>query len=257
MAKYIQGKKIGSGTYSNVYEALDTEFNQTVALKKIILNENEGIPSTTLREISILKILNHKNIINLLNIIHKEEFLIMVLEYVEYDLLTFIEKFQHTKLSLIHQLIYGLHFIHSNNIIHRDLKPANILVTKHGQLKIADFGLARIVNLMDSGYSSEVITLWYRPPELLNNTAFYSFEVDIWSLGCIIYEIITNKPLFFGKNKEHQLELIKAINLTEIEHELSLYKIPNKYTKIVIKCLEKNPSLRISIGEIVLLLDSI
>ena len=66
MAKYIQGKKIGSGTYSNVYEALDTEFNQTVALKKIILNENEGIPSTTLREISILKILNHKNIINLI-----------------------------------------------------------------------------------------------------------------------------------------------------------------------------------------------
>lgn len=255
MARYIQGKKIGSGTYSDVFEAVDTETNKIVALKKTTLNNKEGMPSTTLREISILKSLQHKNIIDLKQVIHRDDFLIMVLEFVDYDLMKYIKTFG-MKYNLVDQLIYAVAFIHKNNVIHRDLKPANILVSKEGDIKLADFGLARVVSSVDSNYSSEVVTLWYRPPELLQGIAFYGFEVDIWSLGCIIYEMITGQPLFQAENKEKQMELISKLNTQHLESELLMhYNAPLSYSNIVKKCLNKNPQMRISINEIILLLD--
>ncbi|ORD93984.1 Y823 [Enterospora canceri] len=257
MTRYIQGKKIGSGTYSNVYEALDTEMNCIVAIKKITLNQREGMPSTALREISILRILKHKNIIQLLQVIHKEEMLFIILEYAKYDLGTFLEANNETKYNLVNQLIYGIAAIHAANIVHRDLKPANILVNELGVLKIADFGLARAVSTLDASYSSEVVTLWYRPPELLLGCTIYAFEIDIWSLGCIIYEMITNTPLFPGDSKEKQLNLINSISLARIEQELVImHKAPIVYAKIVVKCLDKNPKSRIAVNEIIVFLNN-
>lgn len=262
MARYIQGKKIGSGTYSTVYEAVDTEENKVVALKKITLDEKEGMPSTALREIAILKVLNHPNIIDLKQIIHKEDFLIMVLEFVEYDLPKYLNKLAKSgnyayKYNLIEQLIRGIAYINSNNIVHRDLKPANILINKKHCLKIADFGLARVVSSMDASYSSEVITLWYRPPELLQGMSMYSFEVDIWSLGCIIYEILAVEPLFPGENAEEMLKLIKSMNYSAIEHKLTtMHGVPSVFAKIVTRCLDPHPQCRITANEIILMLEN-
>lgn len=255
MSRYAQGRLIGSGTYAKVYEAYDTETKKVVAMKKIELNEKEGMPSTALREISILKSISHRNIIELFQIIHKEDILILIFEFVEFDLLKYIEIHGNT-LSLIQQLIVGIQYLHSRNIIHRDLKPSNILITKDGVLKIADFGLARTISPMDFSYSSEVVTLWYRAPELLMGSLNYLYEIDIWSLGCIIYEIVTLKPLLPGENKQSQLALCRCLNYKKIVTELTIsYNIPPFIADIVCRCLESIPKKRITITEIVHLME--
>lgn len=256
MNRYVQGRLIGSGTYAKVYEAIDTETGAIVALKKITLNEKEGMPSTALREISILKSISHENIIELLQVIHREDFLILVFEYMDFDLLSYIDLHGNV-MFLINQLISGVHHLHIRNIVHRDLKPHNILVNSKGILKIADFGLARSLNAMDMAYSSEVVTLWYRAPELLMGSTNYGYEIDIWSLGCILYEMICKKPLLPGENKNMQLDLCKQLNLRCVETELSgLYGIPTFITTIICKCLNPIPSKRITADEIVVYLES-
>lgn len=255
MSKYVEGRLLGSGTYAKVHEAVDTETNSSVALKKISLNEKEGMPSTALREISILKTSKHKNIIQLLDIVHKTESLVIVFELMDYDLMKYLEVKGET-FSLIKQLVEGICYLHTHNIIHRDLKPSNILVSKSGVLKIADFGLARAVSPLDFSYSAEVVTLWYRAPELLMGSTEYLYEIDIWSLGCIIYEMITRKPLLPGENKEKQLECCKNLNLLLVSQELSkIYKVPDFLIKIICSCLEYSPKNRISIGEILKILE--
>lgn len=206
---YIQKRELGSGTYATVYLAHDPEVNRWVALKKIKINYMEGVPSTALREISALKMLNHPNVIELLNVMQTEVFLTMVFEYVEYDLKEYSVKygFNHFLLS---QLISGVDFIHSNKIIHRDLKPQNILVTKKGILKIADFGLCRPMHLHVPDLSHEVVTLWYRAPELLQNKN-YSYEIDIFSIGTIVYEMVTGRILLQGNDNPSQLKMIYAV----------------------------------------------
>lgn len=251
MPRYIQGRLIGSGTYAKVYEAFDTENQKVVAMKKIELNEKEGMPSTALREISILKTIHHKHIIELLQVIHKEDVLILIFEYVEYDLIKYIEMHGNA-LYLIRQLVSGLHYLHMHCTIHRDLKPSNILVCKNCVLKIADFGLARTVSPMDFSYSSEVVTLWYRAPELLMGSINYLYEIDIWSLGCIMYEMITMKPLLPGENKYAQLKLCKNLRLSALESELcNYYNTPPFLTAIICRCLDFQPKRRISMVEIV------
>lgn len=255
MSRYTQGRLIGSGTYAKVYEAYDSETKRVVAMKKIELNEKEGMPSTALREISILKSTNHKNIIELFQIIHKEDILVLIFEFVEYDLLKYVETHGNV-VCLIQQLITGIQYLHSRSIIHRDLKPSNILVTKDGVLKIADFGLARAISPMDFSYSSEVVTLWYRAPELLMGSLNYLYEIDIWSLGCIIYEMVTLKPLLPGENKQSQLALCRCLNHKRIVTELTMsYNVPPFMADIVCRCLELTPKNRITIAEIAHLME--
>lgn len=251
MPRYTQGRLLGSGTYAKVYEAYDLESKKIVAMKKIELNEREGMPSTALREISILKSTNHKNIIELLEVIHKDDILVLIFEYVEFELIKYIELYGNV-LYLTNQLVNGLKYLHSRNIIHRDLKPTNILVSRDGTLKIADFGLARVISPMDLSYSSEVVTLWYRAPELLLGSLNYLYEIDIWSLGCIIYEMVTLKPLLPGENKASQLVLCKEINYQGIVNELiKKYNSPPFLATIVCKCLVFDSKARITIDEII------
>lgn len=251
MSKYLEGELIGAGTYAKVYKGIDSETGGMVALKRIALVEKEGMPSTALREISILRGLKHENIISILQVIHTEELLTIVFEYMEYDLMKYISSHKNV-LFLINQLISGIHHIHSHNIVHRDLKPHNILVDSEGVLKIADFGLARSLGATDFPYSSEVVTLWYRAPELLMGATGYGCEIDIWSLGCIMYEMICKKPLVAGENNLMQLTLCKQLDMHKLKGELSKdYGIPWFLVDVLVRCLSMSPKKRITADEIV------
>lgn len=250
MKTYIEGSLIGSGTYGSVYKGIELETSMPVALKKIQLHEREGMPSTAMREISILRNISHENIIKLLHVIHQEDFLTIVFEFIDYDLMTYIHLHGNV-FYLINQFVSGINYIHSRNIVHRDLKPPNILVNSKGILKIADFGLARKLGMTDVTYTSEVVTLWYRAPELLMGKTNYGLEIDIWSVGCIIYEMITKEPLLAGNSRENQLSLCIYLNLRKLENKLrKYYKIPPFIINTICRCLEQSPHKRISAGEL-------
>jgi len=212
MDRFEKVEKIGEGTYGVVYKAKDTHNgNRLVALKKIRLeSESEGIPSTAVREISLLRELDHQNVVRLLDVIHAEKKLFLVFEYMDMDLKKFIDtqteglKMKHAK-SYLWQLLRALVFCHTHRILHRDLKPQNLLLDMKGNLKLADFGLARGFTLPMRPYTHEVVTLWYRAPEILLGSKLYTTTVDLWSVGCIFAEMLTRKPLFPGDSEIDQL----------------------------------------------------
>ncbi|KAI4292534.1 negative regulator of the PHO system [Pancytospora philotis] len=256
MPRYIEGTLIGAGTYAKVYKAVDIETGEIVALKKIKLNEKEGMPSTALREISLLRSLSHRNILSIIQVIHREDMLTIVFEYIEYDLISYIERFG-SIVALVGQLVGGVQHLHSKKIVHRDLKPQNILVSSSGVLKIADFGLARSLNATDFSYSPEVVTLWYRAPELLLGKTNYSCEIDIWSLGCIIYEMFVRKPLFPGDSNSTQLELCNKLSFSRLEAELGRkYGAPQYMVDIACRCLQSKPENRITADQIAAFLET-
>jgi cyclin-dependent kinase len=162
MEKYQKIEKLGEGTYGIVYKAQDRQNNNIVALKRIRLdNEEEGVPCTAIREISLLKELKHQNIIQLFDVIHTEKKLTLVFEFMDTDLRKFIDSNQGDVplmivKSLLYQLLQGIQYCHEHRVLHRDLKPQNLLLNKRNELKIADFGLARAVGIPVRGYSHEV-----------------------------------------------------------------------------------------------------
>ena len=214
--RYRKIEVLGEGTYGVVFKAYDLISKQFVALKKIRMEyeEDEGIPATTLREISSLKSLNHPNIVPLqdLFINHNEKKIYLIFDYFEQDLKAFINKLpadcnKEIYKNLLQQILLGIEYCHSSGILHRDLKPQNILVSNNGVLKIADFGLARSFNfpLKPRNLTKEIVTLWYRAPELLLGEKQYSTAIDIWSIGCIFSEMINKNPLFMGDSQIDQI----------------------------------------------------
>jgi len=212
LSRFEKLEKIGEGTYGVVYKAKDTEnSNRLVALKRIRLEtESEGIPSTAVREISLLRELNHPNVVRLLDVIHAQKKLFLVFEYMEMDLKKYIDTrssgldIAQVK-SYVYQMLAALVYCHTRRILHRDLKPQNLLLDAKGNLKLADFGLARGFTIPMRTYTHEVVTLWYRAPEILLGTRFYTTTVDVWSVGCIFAEMLTRKPLFPGDSEIDQL----------------------------------------------------
>jgi len=208
--KYEKLQKIGEGTYGVVYKAKNRETGQFIALKKIRLeNEDEGIPSTAIREISILKEMIHPTIVSLLDVVNYDNKLYLVFEFLDQDLKKYMDSVTTLSAPLVQsyckQLLQGLTYCHQRRIVHRDLKPQNLLIDKKGSLKIADFGLARAFCVPVRQYTHEVVTLWYRAPEILLGSATYSIPVDIWSAGCIFAEMLSKKPLFPGDSEIDQL----------------------------------------------------
>ncbi|NXP05142.1 CDK3 kinase, partial [Thinocorus orbignyianus] len=205
-------EKIGEGTYGVVYKARNKRTGQLVALKKIRLDsETEGVPSTAIREVSLLKELKHPNIVRLLDVVHSHKKLYLVFEYLNQDLKKYMDSPRTGELPLslvknyLFQLLQGVSFCHSHRVIHRDLKPQNLLINEAGAIKLADFGLARAFGVPLRTYTHEVVTLWYRAPEILLGCKYYSTAVDIWSIGCIFAEMVTRKPLFPGDSEIDQL----------------------------------------------------
>ncbi|XP_052826820.1 cyclin-dependent kinase 12 isoform X2 [Octopus bimaculoides] len=218
--------QIGEGTYGQVYKAEDTFSGELVALKKVRLeNEKEGFPITAVREIKILRQLNHPNIVNLKEIVTDKQDALdfrkdkgafyLVFEYMDHDLMGLLESglvhFNQDHIaSFIKQLLDGLNYCHKKDFLHRDIKCSNILLNNRGQIKLADFGLARYYEPEDRDrlYTNKVITLWYRPPELLLGEERYGPAIDVWSCGCILGELFTKKPIFQASQEITQLELI-------------------------------------------------
>ncbi|KAG6829203.1 Cyclin-dependent kinase A-1 [Tricholoma furcatifolium] len=212
---YAKIEKVGEGTYGVVYKARDTQTNVIVALKKIRLEaEDEGVPSTAIREISLLKELNNENIVKLLDIVHADQKLYLVFEFLDVDLKRYIEtKNQARKpitLDIVKKFTYqlnaGLLYCHSHRILHRDLKPQNLLINEGDNLKLADFGLARAFGIPMRTYTHEVVTLWYRAPEVLLGSRHYATGIDMWSVGCIFAEMaMQGQPLFPGDSEIDQI----------------------------------------------------
>lgn len=215
LLKYEKLEKIGEGTYGTVFKAKHKDTLEIVALKRVRLDEDdEGIPSSALREICLLKELKHKNIVRLYDVMHSEKKLTIVFEYCDQDLKKYFDSCQgeiepHVVKSFMYQLLRGLAFCHEKHILHRDLKPQNLLINKTGELKLADFGLARAFGIPVRCFSAEVVTLWYRPPDVLMGAKLYTTSIDIWSAGCIFAEIANaGRPLFPGSDVDDQLKRI-------------------------------------------------
>jgi len=214
MERYQKLEKIGEGTYGVVYKAKDRVSGQIVALKRIRLDaEDEGIPSTAIREISLLKELRHPNIVRLFDVVHTEKKLTLVFEYLDQDLKKYLDVCEGgldpTILkAFLFQLITGVAYCHHHRVLHRDLKPQNLLINREGELKLADFGLARAFGIPVRSYTHEVVTLWYRAPDVLLGSRHYSTPVDIWSIGCIFAEMTNGTPLFTGTSERTQLDTI-------------------------------------------------
>ncbi|RWW75857.1 hypothetical protein BHE74_00016097, partial [Ensete ventricosum] len=203
-------KKIGSGTYSNVYKARDLVTKQLVALKKVRAEAGDGL-QFMLREIALLRLLDHPNVIRLeglaLSRVPTSTSLYLVFDYMEHDLsgLTALPGVRFTVPQVkcyMKQLLSGLEHCHSQGVLHRDMKCSNLLLNKEGILKIADFGLATCFDPNNTKpMTSKVVTLWYRPPELLLGATQYSVGVDLWSAGCILAELLTGKPILPGQTE--------------------------------------------------------
>lgn len=203
-------EKIGEGTYGVVYKAKDRQTGKVIALKKIRLDtDSEGVPSTAIREIALLRELSHPNIVQLLDVIHSSTRLFLVFEYLNQDLKKYMDMCKVVDINLVksylYQLLSGVAYCHSHRVLHRDLKPQNLLIDTDGNIKLADFGLARAFNLPVRCYTHEVVTLWYRAPEILLGCKIYSTAVDVWSIGCIFVEMITRTALFPGDSEIDQL----------------------------------------------------
>ncbi|KAL9870878.1 cyclin-dependent kinase 6 isoform 1-T4 [Geothlypis trichas] len=273
--------EIGEGAYGKVFKARDLKNGgRFVALKRVrVQTSEEGMPLSTIREVAVLRHLEtfeHPNVVRLFDVCtmsrtDRETKLTLVFEHVDQDLTTYLDKVPEpgvpteTIKDMMLQLFRGLDFLHSHRVVHRDLKPQNILVTSNGQIKLADFGLARIYSFQ-MALTSVVVTLWYRAPEVLLQSS-YATAVDLWSVGCIFAEMFRRKPLFRGNSDVDQLgKIFDVIGLPEEEDWPNDVALPrNAFTSrpaqpiekfvpdidevgkdLLLKCLAFNPAKRIS-----------
>ncbi|XP_057470752.1 cell division control protein 2 homolog isoform X2 [Actinidia eriantha] len=221
MEKYNIIATIGQGSFGSVDKARTNDTNEIVALKRINFPEvNEGVPSSVIREISLMRDMEHSNIIRLLDVVDSENTVYLVLEYMDLDLKNFINSSPNLARNpqmiknLLHQLLRGLAYCHSFKVLHRDLKPQNLLIdTSKNILKLADFGSAREFGVPLAAYTEgeKVATLWYKAPELILGDRKYSTSVDMWSVGCIFAEMVTKNPLFAMPNVLYQMSEIFSI----------------------------------------------
>ncbi|KAG5014427.1 hypothetical protein JHK85_020563 [Glycine max] len=228
--------KIGQGTYSNVYKAKDLVSGKIVALKKVRFDnlEAESVKFMA-REILVLRRLDHPNVVKLEGLVTSRisSSIYLVFEYMEHDLAGLSAsvgvKFSEPQVKCyMKQLLSGLEHCHSRGVLHRDIKGSNLLIDNEGILKIADFGLATFFDPKQKHpMTSRVVTLWYRPPELLLGSTSYGVGVDLWSVGCILAELLTGKPIMPGRTEVEQLHKIFKLCGSPSEEYWKKYRLPN------------------------------
>mmetsp|Transcript_9654 Transcript_9654/g.18835 ORF Transcript_9654/g.18835 Transcript_9654/m.18835 type:complete len:254 (+) Transcript_9654:1398-2159(+) len=222
MEEYKILEKLSEGSSAVVYKALHLSTGNIVALKKIRIRKlDEGLPKTVTREISVCRELDHRCIVQLLDVFPHSAAVVLVLEYLPIDLQVLMQHMLHpfTEAQIktaFKQILQGLEYLHSKSMIHRDIKPANLLIGRDC-VKIADFGLCCTVS-PDRPISHEVATRWYRAPELLLGGRVYDFSVDMWAAGCILAEMFNFEPLFHGDSDIDQLmRIVNVLGAPTVE----------------------------------------
>ncbi|KAI4333365.1 hypothetical protein L6164_018189 [Bauhinia variegata] len=210
--------KIAEGGFSKVYRVRDSNTGQHAVLKEMSITEwSDTVPSSIIREISLLREMNHPNIVRLLNVQQRNIIVNLVFENLDCDLHEFIHRndFSANPLlikSFMHQILSALAYCHAHKILHRDLKPRNVLVDVSNKIvKLADFGLARPFGEPDTIYTSNVGTCWYRAPELLLYSEEYTGQIDVWSLGCMFGEMVSGQCVFQGAGQDDELIAIYSV----------------------------------------------
>lgn len=249
LKKYELEVKLGKGAYGVVWKAKDRRSTETVALKKIFdAFQNSTDAQRTFREIMFLRRIRHENIVRLINVIkadHSQNDIYLVFDYMETDLHAVIraEILQNIhKRFIIYQLLKALKYMHSGSLLHRDMKPSNILLNSDCSVKVADFGLARSIAThahpsQNPVLTDYVATRWYRAPEILCGSTKYTKGVDLWSLGCILGELISGKPIFPGTSTLNQLE--RVVQLVGKPSEEDIESIESTFASTMIQSLRE------------------
>lgn len=282
--KYEIQQKLGKGAYGVVWKAVEKKSKKTVAIKKVFeAFYNPTDAQRTFREVMFLQQLNHENIIKILKVIKadNDRDLYLIFDFMETDLHAVIRagilKDVH-KQFIIYQILKSLKYMHSGELIHRDLKPSNVLINSECHIKLADFGLARSVNSYDDEgdliMTEYVATRWYRAPEIILGSNKYSKAVDMWSVGCILGELIKGKAIFQGKSTLNQIELIleligkptdkdiecigsdnawNIINSISVKEKINITthfrNVSLECLDFIKRCLEFNPKKRMTVEE--------
>ncbi|XP_037924854.1 cyclin-dependent kinase-like 1 isoform X1 [Hermetia illucens] len=214
MDRYEKLSKLGEGSYGVVYKCRDRETGALVAVKRFVESEEDpAIRKIALREIRLLKNLKHPNLVSLLEVFRRKRRLHLVFEFCEHTVLHELERHPQgcpdnlTK-QLTHQTLQGVSYCHKQGCLHRDIKPENILLTAQGQVKLCDFGFARMLSPGEN-YTDYVATRWYRAPELLVGDTQYGTPVDVWAIGCVFAELVRGEALWPGRSDVDQLYLIR------------------------------------------------
>ncbi|KAL2239670.1 UNVERIFIED_CONTAM: Serine/threonine-protein kinase MHK [Sesamum indicum] len=214
MERYRILAELGNGTSGSVYKAVHIETSDIVAVKKMKRKFYHWEECVNLREVKSLRKLNHPNVIKLLEIVQENNELFFIFEYMDHNLYQIMkdrqESFSEEEIrGLMYQVLQGLAHVHKHGYIHRDLKPENLLVTNN-KIKIADFGLARELSSIPP-YTDYVSTRWYRAPEVLLQSSFYTPAIDMWAIGAILAELFTLCPIFPGESEIDQLYKICCV----------------------------------------------
>jgi len=248
LARYDIQQKLGKGAYGIVWKIRDKENGQTLALKKIFgAFQNSTDAQRTFREIIfLLELVDHENIITLLDVFRadNDKDIYLVFEFMETDLhavirANILEDIH--KRFIIYQLLKAIKYMHSAKVVHRDIKPSNLLLNSECLVKVADFGLARSINSTANKdekttqiLTDYVATRWYRAPEILLGSTNYTEGVDMWSVGCILGELIGGKPMFPGASTTNQIDRIIEVigrptkdDINDIQSEFAAQLLDN------------------------------
>ncbi|XP_014254850.1 mitogen-activated protein kinase 1 [Cimex lectularius] len=250
--RYTNLAYIGEGAYGMVVSACDNVTKTKVAIKKISPFEHQTYCQRTLREIKILTRFKHENIIDIRDILRaqtidqmKDVYIVQCLMETDLYKLLKTQRLSNDHICyFLYQILRGLKYIHSANVLHRDLKPSNLLLNTTCDLKICDFGLARVADPDHdhTGFLTEyVATRWYRAPEIMLNSKGYTKSIDIWSVGCILAEMLSNRPIFPGKHYLDQLNHILGVLGSPTQEDLE--SIINDKARSYLQSLPPKPKL--------------
>ncbi|XP_069116669.1 cyclin-dependent kinase-like 1 isoform X29 [Argopecten irradians] len=215
MEKYEKLTRIGEGSYGVVFKCRNKETGVIVAIKRFVESEDDPlIKKIAMREIRMLKQLKHPNLVNLIEVFRRKKRLHLVFEYVDHTVLHELDRYprgvnEDLVKKIVSQTLEAVNYCHSRNCIHRDVKPENILLSTERQVKLCDFGFARVLTGPLDEYTDYVATRWYRAPELLVGDPKYGPPVDVWAIGCVFAELLSGQALWPGKSDLDQIFLIK------------------------------------------------